>query len=73
MPLMDVHHIIKFKIAKWSIYILPKVLEGIRSGKSNKEIGATLFISVNTVKYHVKNIYEKLDINNRKEVVEKLK
>lgn len=50
-----------------------QVLEGIRSGKSNKEIGATLFISVNTVKYHVKNIYEKLDINNRKEVVEKLK
>lgn len=50
-----------------------EILEGIRSGKTNKEIGESLFISVNTVKYHVKNIYDKLDINNRKEVIKKFK
>lgn len=40
----------------------------LTQGKSNKEIGAVLFISVNTVKYHIKKIYSKLKIKNRKEV-----
>ena len=46
-----------------------EILEGIRSGQTNKEIGERLFISVNTVKFHVKNIYEKLGINNRKAAI----
>ncbi|PWG05105.1 LuxR C-terminal-related transcriptional regulator [Polaribacter aquimarinus] len=41
----------------------------IAQGKSNKEIAAELNISVNTVKFHVKNIYEKLNIKSRKEVL----
>ncbi len=36
-------------------------------GKSNPEISDQLFISVNTVKYHLKNTYSKLGVNNRKE------
>jgi len=36
-------------------------------GKSNPEISELLFISVNTVKYHLKNTYSKLGVNNRKE------
>ncbi|QTE23218.1 helix-turn-helix transcriptional regulator [Polaribacter cellanae] len=35
--------------------------------KTNKEIAEALFISVNTVKYHVKNIYDKLNIKSRRE------
>ncbi|MBN1686299.1 MAG: helix-turn-helix transcriptional regulator [Spirochaetales bacterium] len=34
-------------------------------GKTNKEIAGLLFISVNTVKSHIKSIYKKLKINNR--------
>ncbi|MCL4138183.1 UNVERIFIED_CONTAM: hypothetical protein GTU68_012169 [Idotea baltica] len=37
--------------------------------KTNKEIAAIINVSVNTVKFHVKNIYEKLNIKSRKEVL----
>ncbi|WP_341221646.1 LuxR C-terminal-related transcriptional regulator [Polaribacter atrinae] len=41
----------------------------IVSSKSNKEIANEINISVNTVKFHVKNIYGKLNIKSRKEVI----
>jgi len=41
-------------------------------GKTNKEIGEQLFISSNTVKTHVKNIYGKLNISNRIQLYAKL-
>jgi len=37
----------------------------LASGSSNEEIATVLGISVNTVKFHVKNIYNKLGICNR--------
>ncbi|WP_395065619.1 response regulator transcription factor [Flavobacterium sp.] len=40
----------------------------IQEGKSNKEIAILLFISENTVKYHLKIIYEILDIEHRTEI-----
>ena len=39
-------------------------------GYKNEEIGEELSISRNTVKYHLANIYKKLDINNRVELKE---
>lgn len=39
---------------------------------SNQEIANELFISLNTVKFHVKNIYMKLGVANRSEVVNAL-
>ncbi len=39
----------------------------ILEGKTNREISEQLFISENTVKYHTKNIYQTLDLRNRKD------
>lgn len=38
--------------------------------KTYKMIGGELFISENTVKYYVKNIYSKLGIRNREELID---
>jgi DNA-binding NarL/FixJ family response regulator len=46
-----------------------EVLQRMAAGKSNKEIGAELFISEGTVKTHVKNIFSKLDVVSRTEAV----
>ncbi len=46
-----------------------QVLQRIAAGKSNKEIGAELFISEGTVKTHVKSIFSKLDVVSRTEAV----
>lgn len=41
-------------------------------GKSNKQIAAALGITVRTVEFHLKNIYEKLQVSSRVELVLKL-
>lgn len=50
-----------------------EVLELVASGLSNKEIAEKLFVSVNTVKTHLKKVYEKLEVNRRTQAVEKAK
>lgn len=42
-----------------------EVLDLLAEGKTNKEIAETLFISTNTVKRHLKAVFEKLDIHTR--------
>jgi len=44
-----------------------EVLREVSSGATNKEIAEHLFISVNTVKNHVHDILEKLELKNRRE------
>lgn len=46
-----------------------EVLKFLYQGKTNPQIGEALFISINTVKKHVKNIYEKMDVSSRPEVI----
>ena len=46
-----------------------EVLRLVAKGQSNREIGDELFISENTVKNHVRNILEKLQIHSRMEAV----
>jgi DNA-binding NarL/FixJ family response regulator len=41
------------------------VLGLVAQGKSNKEIASSLSIAENTVKNHLKNILEKLHLENR--------
>ena len=42
-----------------------QVLKLLGRGRKNKEISEFLNISLNTVAYHTKNIYQKLGVNNR--------
>jgi len=46
-----------------------EVLQLMAEGKSNKEIGAALFISEGAVKTHVNSIHEKLSVSDRTEAV----
>jgi DNA-binding NarL/FixJ family response regulator len=39
------------------------------SGLSNREIAQTMFVSIDTVKTHLANVYRKLDVRNRAEAV----
>ncbi len=43
------------------------VLRAIATGKTNEEIGQELFLSINTVKYHVHAILDKLHLKGRRE------
>ncbi|MBN1995458.1 MAG: tetratricopeptide repeat protein [Anaerolineae bacterium] len=42
-----------------------EVLQLISTGRSNKEIADEMILAVSTVKWHLKNIYGKLQVNNR--------
>lgn len=42
-----------------------QVLELVRSGKTNVEIARALFIEIDTVKFHVRNIMLKTGVHNR--------
>lgn len=46
-----------------------KVLKDLAAGKNNGEIAEDLCISVNTVKFHLKNVFKKLGATNRREAV----
>ena len=46
-----------------------ELTELIYAGKSNKEIAESLFLSESTVKTHIYNIFRKLDVKNRVEVI----
>ncbi len=46
------------------------VLRLIAQGLKYKEIAAELYISLNTIRYHVKAIYGKLGVNNRTQAVD---
>lgn len=48
-----------------------EVLDKLIEGKTNRQIAAELFISENTVAFHLKQIYEKLHVHSRAEAVAK--
>ena len=46
-----------------------EILECIAEGKSRSKIALQLYIDLETVKSHIKNIYHKLDVNSRDEAI----
>jgi LuxR family maltose regulon positive regulatory protein len=48
-----------------------EILAQLIQGKTNKEIGEHLFVSVYTVKTHLRNIYKKFDVTSRLQAVNK--
>ncbi len=47
-----------------------RVMESLNENKLYKEIAHEKGISINTVKKHLKNIYRKLEVKNRREACE---
>ncbi|MBO6761492.1 MAG: response regulator transcription factor, partial [Roseivirga sp.] len=50
-----------------------EVLHHIAEGCSNIEIGEKLFVSENTIKTHVSNLFVKLDVKRRTQAVTRAK
>jgi len=48
-----------------------EVLACLAQGLTNEEIAERLFISTNTVKTHLANLYAKLDVSRRTQALEK--
>lgn len=46
-----------------------EILEQIATGKSRKRIADELFIDLETVKSHIKNIYHKLDVHSKADAI----
>ncbi len=59
--------ILKFGLTNREAEILMLIARGLK----NREISDTLFVSENTVKYHIKNIYIKLNVKNRVQATQK--
>lgn len=46
-----------------------ELLKRLASGRTNAQLAKDMGVSVNTVKFHLKNLYEKLDVRNRAQAV----
>ncbi len=46
-----------------------ELLEALATGRTNARLASDLGVSVNTIKFHLKNLYEKLSARNRAEAV----
>lgn len=46
-----------------------EILSSLAAGRTNKEIAAEKAVSTNTVKYHIRNLFEKLGVTNRGQAI----
>ncbi len=45
------------------------MLEALSKGLTNRELAKELDISINTVKFHLSNLFEKLSVRNRAQAI----
>ena len=62
----------KLEMAMFSSHELD-ILRLLAQGEKNAEIAKKLCVSENTVKYHLKNIYQKLDVKNRSQAIHRIR
>ena len=46
-----------------------EILSSLAAGRTNKEIASEKGVSSNTVKYHIRNLFEKLSVSNRGQAI----
>ena len=66
---LDTALVSKLELSKRELEILGLLAQG----HSNQEIASKLFVSLSTVKTHIQNLFEKLDVKRRIQAVEKAK
>lgn len=66
---LDEAALARLNISKRELEVLQLMAEGL----SNQEIAARLFVSLNTIKTHSSNLFEKMDVKRRMQAVEKAK
>lgn len=74
------HDLPKLSIEKMNRHLLSplsdrefEIVQLVYEGMRNTQIAEKIFVTVNTVKTHLKNIYLKLDANTRLQVIQKLR
>jgi len=63
----DSSQLLKLRISKREY----EILQLINDGLSNQQIADTLFVSENTVKKHISNLFFKMDVERRTEAIKK--
>ena len=48
-----------------------EILQALATGMSYKKIAKSIYLSVDGVRHHIRNVYKKLEVNNRSEAVSK--
>ncbi|HNN81936.1 MAG TPA: helix-turn-helix transcriptional regulator [Leptospiraceae bacterium] len=48
-----------------------QILKELAQGSSPSEIAALLLVSISTIRFHIRGIYQKLEVNNRLQMLRK--
>jgi two-component system nitrate/nitrite response regulator NarP len=67
-PFLDVRRIHRNPLTSLTKREL-EVLSALAAGQTNKQIAAAHGVSPNTVKFHIKNLFEKLSVTNRSQAI----
>lgn len=67
-PFIDVRKIYENPLSSLTRREL-EVLSDLSAGRTNKQIARDLDLSLNTVKFHVRNVFQKLNVNSRSQAI----